>query len=129
MTAYLTVQQLLFLHDRLIAETGGEHTVRDLDLLQSAIARPQATFDGADLYVGLPAKAAALMLSIVGNHPFVDGNKRTGIAAAALFLLRNGYTLDASNADVDAFTMAVAEARLSFDEIARWLAGHSRPAP
>lgn len=86
MTRYLTPQQVLFIHARLIATTGGEHGVRDVGLLASAVARPQATFDGADLYPDLSEKAAALMDSLTRNHPFVDGNKRTAIAAAALFL-------------------------------------------
>jgi len=91
MTHYLTPEQVLFLHSRLIAETGGGHGVRDLGMLLSALGRPQATFDEKDLYPDLFSKAAALMDSLVCNHPFVDGNKRTAITAAALFLGANGY--------------------------------------
>ena len=80
---YLTVEQVLFIHMRLIAETGGSPGLRDLGLLASAVARPQATFGGEDLYPDLLSKAAALMDSLVRNHPFVDGNKRVGITAAA----------------------------------------------
>ena len=90
MTVTLSAQQVLFIHARLIEATGGEHGVLDLGLLQAAVARPQATFDGADLYASLFQKAAALMESLAQNHPFVDGNKRTAITAAALFLLQNG---------------------------------------
>jgi death-on-curing protein len=82
---YLTAAQVLFIHARLLAETGGAAGIRDLGLLEAAVARPQATFDGQDLYPDRFAKAAALMASLVGNHPIVDGNKRVGITAAGLF--------------------------------------------
>ena len=95
---YLTAAQVLFIHDRLIAETGGSAGDRDLGLLAAAVARPQATFDGADLYPDLFTKAAAFMASLVNNHPFVDGNKRVGITAVGLFLRRNGYRITATNA-------------------------------
>ncbi|HXF69069.1 MAG TPA: type II toxin-antitoxin system death-on-curing family toxin [Thermoflexus sp.] len=122
---FLTVEQVLFLHARLIEETGGAHGVRDLSLLESAVVRPQATFGGKDLYPDLFSKAAALMDSLIRNHPFVDGNKRTGIAAAALFLLQNGYRLTATNEELEAFTLYVAESKPEISEIAAWLKAHS----
>ncbi|MCJ7584226.1 MAG: type II toxin-antitoxin system death-on-curing family toxin [Anaerolineales bacterium] len=76
---------------------GGAHGVRDLAMLESAVARPQTTFGGKDLYPDLFTKVAALLDSLINDHPFVDGNKRTGITAAALFLRRNGYRLKASH--------------------------------
>lgn len=124
---YLTPEQILFLHARLIEETGGSHGLRDLGLLESAAARPQATYGGQDLYPDLFSKAAALMDSLIHNHPFVDGNKRTGITAAGLFLVRNGYRLDASNPDLEAFTRQVAESKPDITEIAGWLQAHSAP--
>ena len=81
---YLTPEQVLFIHSRLVAETGGSHGVRDLGLLESAVARPRATFDGKELYPDLFTKTAVLMDSLINNHPFLDGNKRTGITAAGL---------------------------------------------
>ncbi len=122
---YLTAAQVLFIHARLIAETGGTPGVRDLAMLESAVARPQATFDGDDLYPGLFAKAGVLMASLVGNHAFVDGNKRVGITAAALFLQRNGTHLTANNDELEQFTLAVAQGRLTADEITTWFAGHT----
>jgi len=124
---YLTVEQVLFLHARLIEETGGSHGVRDVSLLESAVARPRATFGGEDLYPDLFSKAAALMDSLIRNHPFVDGNKRTGIAAAALFLRQNGHRLTATNQELEAFTLHVAESRPGIAEIATWLEIHSAP--
>lgn len=122
---YLTVEQVLFLHARLLEETGGSHGVRDIALLDFAVARPQATFGGQDLYPDLFSKAAALMQSLIRNHPFVDGNKRTGIAAAALFLRQNGRRLTATNPELEAFTLYVAESGPNISEIAEWLESHS----
>lgn len=117
---YLTPEQILFLHDRLVAETGGSHGVRDLNLLLSAVSRPRASFDDRDLYPDLFSKAAALMDSLTNNHPFVDGNKRTGIAAAALFLQANGYHLQVSNTELEKFTLEVARSQRKIEEIAAW---------
>jgi death on curing protein len=122
---YLTVEQVLFIHMRLIAETGGGPGLRDLALLESAVARPQATFSGEDLYPDLFAKAAALLDSLIRNHRFVDGNKRVGITATGLFLRRNGQRLTASNADLEQFTLQVARSELAVEEIAVWLHSHS----
>lgn len=120
MTAYLTVQEVLFIHARLIETTGGEHGVRDLGLLESAVARPQATFAGESLYPDLFQKAAALMQSLVQNHPFVDGNKRTGVTAAALFLQRNGRSLQTTHTELERFTLMVTNERPSLATIATW---------
>jgi death-on-curing protein len=117
---YLTPEQVLFIHARLIAETGGEHGVRDLGLLQSAVARPQAVFEGKTLYKDIYGKAAALLESLVNNHPFVDGNKRTGITSAALCLHLNNYTLTASNQEVEKFVLSVASGEKKYESIVDW---------
>lgn len=118
---YLTTTQVLFLHARIIEETGGSHGVRDLGLLESAVARPRASSGGQDVYPDVPTKAAALMQSLATNHPFVDGNKRTAIAAAGIFLSRNGRSLTASNEELESFTADVAQSRHSMEEISSWL--------
>lgn len=123
---YLTSEQVLFIHARLIAETGGEHGVLDLGLLQSAVARPQATFDGQDLYTELFSKAAALLESLIGNHAFVDGNKRTAITAVGLFLRLNGYRLTAGNQELEEFTLQCAQGLIPLEQMATWLKSHSQ---
>ena len=128
MTQYLTPEQVLFLHSRLIAETGGGQGIRDLGMLLSALGRPQATFDKKDLYPDLFSKAAALMDSLVRNHPFVDGNKRTAITATGLFLRFNGYRLVVENAEMVRFTLACAQSQRSLDEIIDWFRQHSTNA-
>ena len=125
---YLTSAQLLFIHARLIAETGGADGVRDLGLLTAAVARPQATFDGVDLSPDLFQKAAALMEPIVLNHPFVDGNKRVGIAGAGLFLQRNGYRLLADNFELEQFTLTVARGEADLGGMSIWFEEHSKPS-
>ncbi len=128
MTQYLTPEQVLFLHSRLIAETGGGQGIRDLGMLLSALGRPQATFDGKELYPDLISKAAGLMDSLVRNHPFVDGNKRTAITAAALFLRFNGYRLVVENDEMVRFTLACAQSQRSLDEITDWFRQYSKDA-
>ena len=111
---YLSPEQVLFIHSRLIDTTGGSHGVRDIGLLQSAVSRPKATFGGKDLYPDIFRKAAALMESLARNHPFVDGNKRTAITSAAVFLGMNGYRLDTTQKELERFTLSVAVGRLHF---------------
>jgi death-on-curing protein len=123
---YLSSEQVLFIHARLIAETGGEHGIRDLGLLSSAVSRPQAMFNGNELYPDIHTKAAALLESLINNHPFVDGNKRTGITAAAMFLQFNDYSLRASNQEVELFVLSVASGEQTFESIAEWLKSYSR---
>lgn len=126
MTHYLSAEQILFIHVRLIQETGGENGIRDLGLLRSAVARPQATFDQTDLYPDIFSKAAALFQSLVNNHPFVDGNKRTGIAATVLFLQLNGYSFQISQAEMVSLTLSVAQGAETIESISAWLDMYSR---
>lgn len=127
MTVYLTAEQILYLHDRLIRETGGSHGVRDLSLLLSAVNRPRSSFEGRDLYPDIYSQAAALMESLVRNHPFVDGNKRTGVAAAGLFLRLNGIQLVSGQEALVAIAVDVATGGVRLDELADWLHANSRP--
>jgi death-on-curing protein len=101
---HLTVSLVLRIHARQIELFGGTPGVRSPELLESAVLRPAATFDGKPLYPGIAEKATALAFSIVNNHPFHDGNKRTGAAAMAMFLARNGHRIVASlNEQADVF--------------------------
>jgi death-on-curing protein len=92
---YLTVAQVLQIHAYQVERFGGDPLVRDLGLVDSAVAQPRAAFGGQDLYPTLADKAAALAFSLVMNHPFADGNKRTGHAAMVMFLRRNGHRISA----------------------------------
>ena len=121
MIRYLLPEQVLFIHSRLIQSTGGAHGIRDLSMLLSALGRPQSTFDGNDLYDDLFSKAAPLMDSLIRNHPFMDGNKRTAITAAALFMKLNGFTLVVPNEEMARFTLVCAQSKVTVEEISAWL--------
>lgn len=124
---YLTLEEVLLLHARLIQRTGGSGGVPDLGLLDSALARPQATFGSEGLYPTLWHKAAALMHSLIKSHPFVDGNKRTALTATGLFLELNGYTLTATNEEVLDFTRRAAVGEVDFESMAACLENHTLP--
>lgn len=124
MTQHLTVEQALR-----IARTavGGPIEVRDIGLLEAAVHRPRASVLGQDAYPDLVTKAAALLHSLVGNHPLVDGNKRLGWLATYVFLARNGVILDPD--DDSAFALVIAVAAGDIDDVetiagtlAKWIA-------
>jgi death-on-curing protein len=126
-TRYLSAEQVLLIHERVLALFGGESGLLSYSLLDSACQRPQATFEGKELYTSLFAKAAALGHSLVLNHPFVDGNKRTAWEAMKRFLGENGYHLKAAPDEIVSFMLDIAQKKLSIDQIANWLAQHSSP--
>jgi death-on-curing protein len=113
--------QILALHQALLREFGGRRGLRDRGALEASLARPFATFDGEDLYPDAAAKAAALMHSLVSNHPFVDGNKRVGAAAAELLLEVNGWSLHAEDDGLEEITLAVARGEVAAEALAIWL--------
>ena len=116
---YLDIEDLIHLAGTLL---GNPPPIRDMGLLGSAAARPQTTVFGEDAYPDLWAKAAALMQSLVKSHPLVDGNKRLGWLATAVFLELNGVATDhATNDDVYRFVMGLAAGALSIDDIAEGL--------
>jgi death-on-curing protein len=98
--------------------------VRDLGLLESSIAQPRQSFDGADLYPSILDKPAALGFSLVSNHPFVDGNNRVGHAALEVFLMLNGYEVGASVDEQERVILAVAAGEMTREEFSTWFAGH-----
>lgn len=122
---YLSVADVIFIHDDMIAKYGGSPGIRDMGLLESAVHRSRASFGGQDLYPTVFEKTAALFHSILLNHPFFDGNKRTAITSAAFFLENNGYTFKASVEGVIAFPLFVEETRTGILEIAHWFKGNA----
>ncbi|MFO7692249.1 MAG: type II toxin-antitoxin system death-on-curing family toxin [Vicinamibacterales bacterium] len=127
MTFYLSLAQVVELQRELLAAFGGLAGIRDRGSLEASIARPAMTFGGEDLYADLPAKAAALFHSLVLNHPFVDGNKRAGAAAAELMLELNGFVLAASDQGFERVTLATARGEMSAEALAIWFRQRSRP--
>ncbi len=125
MIRYLSLREVLVLHERVAAVSGGGVGVRDLGLLESAVAQPRQTFGGADLYPSIVEKAVALGFSLISNHPFVDGNKRVGHAALEVFLLLNGFELDAPVDDQERIVLGVASGEMTREEFARWVDAHA----
>jgi death-on-curing protein len=121
MIRYLTLIEVLELHRKILEQSGGALGIRDMGLLESAIAQPRMTFDGEDLYPSLLEKAAALGFSIILNHPFIDGNKRTGHAATETFLVLNGVEINASVAEQERMVLAIASGELGREAFVEWL--------
>ncbi len=121
---YLTLPEVLDLHRRVIEQSGGADGVRELGGVESAVAQPQMSFGGEELYPTIESKATVLCFSLVMNHPFVDGNKRIGHAAMETFLILNGYELvvDVENAEDVILTLAAGD--LSREGLLKWVASH-----
>jgi len=126
---HLSLTEVIWLHDRLIQTSGGTSGIRDLGQVDAAVAQPRATFDGADLYPDLIAKAATLCFGLVRGHGFVDGNKRIGHAAMELFLALNGVSLDADVDDHEQIILTVADGTASRDQLEAWVRAHTRHDP
>jgi death-on-curing protein len=109
---FLLVEHVLALHRRQLERFGGGNGIRDQGLLESAVAQPQATFDGTLVHAGLFEMAAAYLFHVVSNHPFVDGNKRTGLLAALTFLQLNGVRISHGTEALYELTMGVATSRI-----------------
>jgi death-on-curing protein len=124
---YLALAEVVELHARVIEAAGGSAGLRDLGALESAVAQPRATFGGADLYPDLAAKAASLGFALISNHPFLDGNKRTGHAAMEVFLMLNGRELRAGVPDAEAVIVAVASGECTRERLASWVTDHVAP--
>ena len=122
---HLDLEEVLAIHQRMLQVGGGRGGVRDFTLLHSATERPRASFGGKDLYPSIWTKAAALMQSLVKNHPFNDGNKRTAFFSTLRFLHKNHYQLTAPGPEIIKFMINVDVKKLSTDHIATWLKKHS----
>ena len=121
---YLTLAEVLELHRLLLASTIGAPGVRDLAGLESALAQPQVTFEGRDLYPSLQEKAGSLSFSLVSNHPFVDGNKRVAHAALEVFLQLNGHEIAATIEEQEHLMLALAAGQADREHLVRWLRQH-----
>jgi death-on-curing protein len=126
---YLTLGEVLDLHRRVIEQSGGADGVRDLGGVESAVAQPQMTFGGDELYPTIESKATALCFSLVMNHPFVDGNKRIGHAAMETFLVMNGFEIAANVDDAEKIFLTLAAGELSREELLEWVTSHIRRPP
>lgn len=122
---YLSLEDILQLHFFAIEEYGGSHGVRDEKRLQSVIDAPRQELFGAQQYVSVCEKAAVYMRNIIGDHPFADGNKRTGVMTGVVFMTRNGFHLHATPKELEDFAVQIAVEQLDVAAITVWLENHS----
>ncbi len=121
---YLTPNDVIQIHFEIVEATGGSQGLRDPGLLESAAVRPQSTFGGEDLYPTLALKAASLVHSLLLNHMFVDGNKRTAITSMIEFLILNKKKFNATNREFVDFGLWVENKKPTIEEIVTWIEKH-----
>jgi death-on-curing protein len=121
---YLTLVEVLELHEAVVASSGGARGIRDIGALESAVSQPRLTFGQADLYPDIISKAAALCFSLIMNHAFVDGNKRVGHAAMEVFLVLNGLEIAATVEEQERIILDLASGRLTREELTAWVSDH-----
>ena len=121
---YLTLVEIIELHEALMLQSGSSRGIRDAGGLESAIAQPRMTFGGKELYPSLVEKTVALGFSLIQNHPFVDGNKRVGHAAMEIFLILNGARIDASVDEQEEIILKIASGEMGRKDVERWAALH-----
>jgi len=123
---YLSIEEVVELHRRIILQSGGGVGLRDRGALDAAVSQPFQTFGGEDLYEGVIAKAAALGFFLASNHPFVDGNKRIAHAALEVTLILNGYELDAPVEAQESVMLRLASGEFTREQFTLWVRAHSR---
>jgi death-on-curing protein len=121
---YLTLSEALELHRRVIGQYGGALGVLNLGALESALAQPRMTFGGKELYPSIVEKAAALGHSLIQNHPFLDGNKRTGHAAMEVFLFLNGFEIQSHVDEQESIILQLASGGMDREAFTQWLRDH-----
>jgi death-on-curing protein len=122
---FLTLDEVLAIHGHQVGQYGGASGIRDASLLESALAMPAATFDDELLHLTIFEQAAAYLFHIVKNHPFVDGNKRVGLATCLTFLRLNDVRIQATDDQLVDVVLGVAEGRVSKAEVAVFLHEHA----
>ena len=120
-----TVETVKTIHSELIDLIGGSHGIRDEHLLDMSVNAPFQTFGGVDLYPSLAAKAAHLTFSIIKNHPFLDGNKRTGVTIMIIFLKANGVEIICTNEELATLGWGLADSSITEAELLEWIISHS----
>lgn len=122
----LSLEQILLIHEDQISSYGGSHGLRDIALLESAVYRSHATFGGIDLYPSIYEKTGALVHSLLLNHPFVDGNKRTAMASMLVFLEINGYLFFVTQKELVKTALSIENKKWNIEKISLWLKKHAK---
>ncbi|GBE31002.1 toxin Doc [bacterium BMS3Bbin04] len=127
MPVFLDFDEVLVIHQWQIEKYGGSHGIRDQGLLESALAMPESGFGEEYFHKDVFEMAAAYMFHLIQNHPFHDGNKRIGLAAAYVFMVKNGFQLNAEKQELEDFTLAVANNQTTKEEITMFLRTNTQP--
>ncbi len=122
---FLDIEEVLRLHFQVVEDFGGSHGVRDEGRLKSVVEAPKQEVLGKQQYVTVYEKAAVYLRNLIGDHPFIDGNKRTALTICSIFLSRNGINIIANPKELENFTVKVSTDHLDISEIASWLEAHS----
>ena len=125
MLRYFSEEDILIIHNRIIDDIGGLHGIRDLNAIQSVAGQPKQVVFGRELYKTVFLKAAVYARNIIAHHPFLDGNKRTGITAASVFLSDNGLRIDAEEGEFYSLALHIVEDKWEYKEIAKWFESHT----
>jgi death-on-curing protein len=118
---FINLKEILILHNNIIDQSGGSHGIRDIKLLESSLAQPFMMFNGKYLYESITDKATSLLYSLIMNHPFIDGNKRTGHAAMEIFLFLNGYKFSCDENEQEKMILKLASGNLPRESLKDWL--------
>lgn len=124
---YLDLESVVRIYYRVMQSTGGSAGIRDVALLESAVAQPRMSFGAVDLYPSLEEKAAALAFALGKNHAFVDGNKRIALAASDALLRINGFKLSGSDSELESVFLQLAAGELDRESLAAWFKAHIVP--
>jgi death-on-curing protein len=122
---YFNEEEILLMHYKLIERFGGTHGIREIERLRSALNAPKQSILGIDQYESIFDKAAVYIRNIIGDHPFVDGNKRTGISAGIFFLQKNDTPIHINTGELEDFAVRVAVEKLDIETISKWLETNS----
>jgi death-on-curing protein len=118
------VDQIITFHKKIIRATGGSDGVRDRTVIESAINKAFATFDGIDLYESIYKKISVITYSLIKNHGFVDGNKRTGVSTMLLLLKINNIIINYSQMELVELGLKIAESKVNEEDIEQWIIRH-----
>lgn len=120
----ISVEQILQFHTKIVKATGGSDGIRDLGLIESALKKAEATFDGQELYKGDIKKISVITFSLIKNHGFIDGNKRIGVATMLLLLRLNEILVKFEQEELIELGLKTAEGKFREENIQQWIEGH-----
>ena len=120
----LTIDEVIDIHEKLTAATGGSPGLRDMGLLESAVLGCTQTFGGEDIYPTVIEKASRMAYAICKNHPFIDGNKRVAVTALLVILRINGVALSFTQEDLIVLGLGIADGSIGYEDIITWVNVH-----